>query len=117
MQLLPLFATTRDQDAVITYDLTVVRALQEDRSRKMREVVRMVLTGAFTVNSALSLNGLPTIPDGDFYIRNGNQVIVTKDGTITPMAPSQTGPNPDNPLEGAALYERQIAGVLREAGA
>ncbi len=102
--LLPKFATQADREARITYDFTVVRALQEDRSRKMREVVRMVLTGGFTVNQALQAMGLPVQPNGDFYVRNGNQVIVQLDGTITPMAPSQagTGPNPDNPLEGAA---------------
>lgn len=115
--LLPRFATQADRDGRITYDFTVVRALQEDRSRKMREVVRMVLTGGFTVNQALQSMGLPSLPDGDFYVRNGNQVIVTVDGTITPMAPSSTGPNPDNPLQGAALLERQIEGVLREVGA
>lgn len=115
MQLLPLFATTRDVDAELTYDFTVVRALQEDRSRKMREVTRLVLTGAFTVNQALTLNGLPAIPDGDFYIRNGNQVIALADGTLVPMAPSsQEGKNPDNPLEGSALLEaeRIVRGAL-----
>lgn len=115
--LLSEFATTRDRNATVTYDFTVVRALQEDRSRKMREVVRMVLTGGFTVNQALVSMGLPTQDGGDFYVRNGNQVIVSLDGTITPMAPNSSGPNPDNPLQGAALLERQIEGVLREVGA
>lgn len=109
MELLPEFATARDTDAVITYDFTVVRALQEDRSRKMREVVRMILTGGFTVNQALQSMGLPTQPGGDIYIRNGNQVVVTLDGEITPMAPSSEGPNPDNPLEGAAKLDERAA--------
>ena len=86
--------------------------MQEDRSRKMREVVRMVLTGAFTKNEALTLNGLPSQPDGDFYIRNGNQVVVEADGTIIPMAPSQAGPNTNNPLEGAARLLREAEAIV-----
>jgi HK97 family phage portal protein len=117
MQLLPLFATTRDRGAVLTYDFTVVRALQEDRSRKMREVVRMVLTGAFTVNQALQTMGLPVVDGGDFYVRNGNQVIALLDGTLIPMAPSQSGSNPANPLEGAASLVREAEAILREVGA
>ena len=115
--LLPDFATSELRGASVTYDFTVVRALQEDRSRKLREVVRLVITGGFTVNEALEAVGMPRIPTGDFYIRNGNQVIVSLDGTITPMAPSSGGTNPDNPLQGAALLERQVEGILRGAGA
>jgi hypothetical protein len=102
--LLPEFAVGADRGARVTYDFTVVRALQEDRSRKLREVVRLVLTGGFTVNQALVLCGMPAQPDGDFFVRNGNQVIVSVDGSIQPMAPSQADPvaNPDNPLVGAA---------------
>lgn len=106
--LLPRFAVVQDRGAEITYDFTVVRALQEDRSRKMREVVRMILTGGFTVNQALLSMGLPAHPDGDFYVRNGNHVIVTADGSITPMAPTQQGQNPDNPLEGAASKQMEL---------
>lgn len=116
--LLPDFAVQADRGAVVSYDFTQVRALQEDKSRKLREVVRMILTGGFTVNQALATVGLPTIPDGDFYIRNGNHVVVGSDGTMTPMAPSQQGgggPNLDNPLEGAA--RRQIEQVLERIGA
>jgi hypothetical protein len=114
--LLPEFATTRDRGATVTYDFSQVRALQEDRSRKLREVVRLVLTGGFTINEALESVGLPRQANGDFYIRNGNQVIVELDGTITPMS-AGGGKNPNNPLEGAALLERQVEGILREAGA
>lgn len=99
--LLPEFATTRDRGARITYDFTQVRSLQEDRSRKLREVVRMINTGAFTINQALVIVGMDQIEGGDFYIRNGNQVVVSLDGTVTPMGPGG-GKNPDNPLVGAA---------------
>jgi hypothetical protein len=78
--------------------------------------VRLVLTGGFTINEALESVGLPRQANGDFYIRNGNQVIVEVDGTITPMSDGG-GKNPNNPLEGAALLERQVEGILREAGA
>lgn len=114
--LLPEFATSADRDAQVTYDFTVVRALQEDRSRKLREVVRLVLTGGFTVNQALMIVGLPAQENGDFYVRNGNQVIVGVDGTITPMSGGSGGgetPNLDNPLEGAARLDG--AAAVREA--
>lgn len=105
--LLPEFATTRDRRAYVEYDTTVVRALQEDRSRKLREAVRMVNTGAFTVNQALTIVGLPTIASGDFYVRTGNQVTVDSDGQTIILNPAGSGeevtlPNPDDPLEGAA---------------
>lgn len=102
--LLPEFALLADSGAQFTFDFTQVRALQEDRSRKLREVVRLVTTGSFSKHQALKLVGLP-VEGADFYIRNGNQVIVTPDGEITPMAQGgQNTPNPDNPLEGAAGY-------------
>jgi len=108
--LLPEFATGADRDAEVGYDFTVVRALQEDRSRKLREVVRMIGTGGFTVNQALTIVGLPAQDEGDFYVRNGNQVIVMADGTVVPMAPnSQPGKNPDNPLVGAASLNEEAA--------
>ena len=110
--LFPEFATTRDGDAAaeLAYDLTGVRALQEDLSRKLREVVRMINTGAFQVNEALRVVGLPTIARGDFYVRTGNQVEVSvnADGSLTFSAPATTGgnqPNPPNPLEGAARLD------------
>lgn len=107
MELLPEFAVRADADAMVTYDFTNVRALQEDRSRKLREVVRLVLTGGFTVNQALSFVGLPTVDGGDFYVRNGNQVIarLTAPGTeeLEPMSdPGGQTPNADHPLVGAA---------------
>lgn len=112
--LLPLFAVTADRGAQLTYDFSVVRALQEDRSRKLREVVRLILTGGFTVNQALALSGLPTQAGGDFYVRNGNQVVVGLDGVITPMSGGEEGgPNLDNPLEGAARLD--AGAVVEEA--
>lgn len=112
--LLPEFAVQADRGATVSYDFSVVRALQEDRSRKLREVVRLVSTGGFTVNQALTQVGMAVVQDGDFFVRNGNQVIVGADGTITPMAPSQQGANPDNPLVGAAGL--QLEQVLKREG-
>jgi HK97 family phage portal protein len=114
--LLPKFATTRDEGAVVTFDFTQVRALQEDRSRKHREVVRMINTGAFTVNQALTLNGLPTIAEGDFYVRTGNQaeIRLLPNGEREIVQTAQpNAPNPDNPLEGAARLDESAA--VREA--
>lgn len=111
--LLPEFALVADAGAKITYDFTSVRALQEDRSRKLREVVRLVITGGFTVNQALVGVGLPAMENADFYVRNGNQVVVSLDGEITPMVepkdkPDTQTPNEDNPLEGAAGWTPQV---------
>jgi hypothetical protein len=96
---------------VITYDFTQVRALQEDRSRKLREVVRLVLTGGFTVNQALLAVGMPTVDGGDFYVRQASSVIarLTAPGVeeLEPMTEPKDGqstPEPANPLEGAAGF-------------
>lgn len=104
-ELLPEFATTRDRGAVVAYDFTGVRALQEDVSRKLREVTRLINAG-WVVNDALRIVGLDELPDGDIRILTGNQVIVDREGNVVyqTAAPSggSTEPNPDNPLEGAA---------------
>lgn len=120
--LLSEFALIADTGAHFTYDFTQVRALQEDRSRKLREVVRLIITGGFTTNQALTMVGLPSIEGGDNYIRQGNQVVVSLDGTLTPMAgaPEQV-PQADNPLVGAAavseaeriIKEPRCGGVLK----
>jgi HK97 family phage portal protein len=107
--LLPEFALIADTGARFTYDFTEVRALQEDRSRKLREVVRLVLTGGFTINEALTIVGLPATATGDFYIRQGNHVVVTMDGEITPMTESpEQSPAAANPLEGAAALSGPV---------
>lgn len=116
-QLMPEFAVTRDRGAMLSYDFTEVRALQEDRSQKLREVVRLVLTGGFTVNQALTLTGMNPIAEGDFYVRNGNHVIARigegGEEELTPMTEAATStPNPDNPLEGAALSTRRALAEL-----
>lgn len=103
--LLPQFGTREDRGAHIEYDTTTVRALQEDRSRKLREAVRLINTGGFTVNQALTLVGLPAVENGDFYVRTGNQVTIAADGTSIILNPSGDGdqePNPPEPFEGAA---------------
>jgi len=111
--LLPEFALLADSGARFTFDFTQVRALQEDLSRKLREVVRLIITGGVSVHTAYSSVGLPPPPGEDFYIRNGNQVTVTLDGVITPMSEGgQDTPNNDNPLEGAAALSGPV--VLRE---
>jgi HK97 family phage portal protein len=106
--LLPEFGTVEDKDAEVSFDYSVVRALQEDRSLKLREVVRMTLTGVFTKNEALELVGLPGVPGGDFFLRNLNQIEVKRDanGDLVyaepPPTPVRQTKNPDNPLEGSA---------------
>ena len=109
-QLLPLFATTRDRDATVSYNFTVVRALQEDRSRKLREVVRLINTGGFTVNQALTQVGMDAIEGGDFYVRTGNQVTIRLNESGEEEIVTQPNPgaaNPNNPLEGAAKLETE----------
>lgn len=111
-QLLPKLNTSAGRSDQVLYDYSVVRALQEDRSLKLREVVRMMGTGGFTVDQALELVGLPGI-GADFYVRQLNQVEVTRemDGSLEYDSPPQTNDNtsrnPDNPLEGAARLRRE----------
>lgn len=103
--LLPEFATRLDRRAHVEYDTTVVRALQEDRSRKLREAVRLINTGGVTVAEAFKTVGLPPPANSDFYVRSGNQVTVAADGVTVILDPNadsgETPANPDNPLEGA----------------
>ena len=40
--LLPHFGTSEDENAEVSFDYSVVRALQEDRSLKLREVTRLL---------------------------------------------------------------------------
>lgn len=119
--LLPEFATTRDRDAVLGFDYTGVRALQEDNSRKLREVVRMINTGGVTVGEAFRLVGLPPPSDSEFYIRSANQaeVRVLADGSREVTLIESTGSqesDPDNPLEGAARLESWPVGLFRGQG-
>lgn len=96
------------ENAEVSFDYSTVRALQEDRSLKLREVVRMVLTGVFSKNEALELVGLPGMPGGDFYLRNLNQIEVKRtdggdlDYADPPPTPGSQTRQLENPLEGAA---------------
>lgn len=114
--LLPRFATTRDRGAYLQYDYTQVRVLQEDLSRKLREVVRMINTGAIMVSTAFQIVGLPAPPNSDFYLRSGNQAAIDAEGNVIVAAQPAGGsgePDADNPLEGAARLDP--GAVVREA--
>lgn len=114
--LLSEFALVADTDATVSFDYTVVRALQEDRSLKLREVTRLLLTGAFTQSQALELVGLPAFPNGDFYLRNLNQTEARRLGDADleyPTSPlpdpaAEQTPNADNPLDGAAGFDHPV---------
>ena len=103
-----------DAGAMVTYDFRTIRALQEDRSRKFREIVRMVNTGAFTVNQALTLNGLPAIAGADWYLRSANMSEVAEwtegEREVFTTQQPDTGAvaEPDNPLEGAAMIQAAV---------
>ena len=116
--LLPRFATSRvnGENARVAYDYTQVRVLQEDLSRKLREVVRMINTGGVMVSTAFQIVGLTPPPNSDFYVRSGNQATVDADGNvIVPAVPAGGSgqPDADNPLEGSALLDTRS--VVREA--
>lgn len=106
--LFPEFAASDDRGATLGYDLTVVRALQEDLSRKLREVTRLINTGGVMVSQAFRTVGLTPPPNSDFFIRSGNQAQVTieADGTIrvqqVQQVPNGGTAEPANPMEGAA---------------
>lgn len=113
--LLPEFALIADDGAVFSYDFTQVRALQEDRSRKLREVTRLVNAG-WVVNDALTVNGMATLPDGEIRILTGNQVIVDRAGNVVfQLQSGSQSPNPDNPLVGAAQIAEEY--LTRKVGA
>lgn len=105
--LLPRFATTRvnGANAHVAYDYTQVRVLQEDLSRKLREVVRMINTGGVMVSTAFQIVGLTPPPNSEFYVRSGNQATVDAEGNVLVPAQPAGGsgePDADNPMEGAA---------------
>jgi HK97 family phage portal protein len=112
MHLLSEFALVADSGAKLTYDFTAVRALQEDRSRKLREVTRLINAG-WVINDALVSCGLPAIEGGDIRVLNGNQLLLDREHNILFTAPQAAGnnaPNADNPLEGAA----RLGGIMDE---
>lgn len=109
------FQTRQTLDSTIGYSYVGVRALQEDNSRKLREVVRMINTGAITVHDAFVLAGLPPPADSDFYLRSANQAEVSTgaDGARQVFQVTPSGDpiaEPDNPLEGAARLPAPIGG-------
>lgn len=111
--LLPRFATSRvsGENAQVRYDYTQVRVLQEDLSRKLREVVRMINTGGVMVSTAFGIVGLTPPINSDFYVRSGNQATVDADGNVlVPAAPAGGSgePDADNPLEGAAAAAVEV---------
>jgi HK97 family phage portal protein len=73
--LLPDFMRPGESRASFAFDYTGVEALQEDNSEKLKVVAQLVSSGAFTPNSALGLLNLPTVADGDFFVRHATQLV------------------------------------------
>lgn len=74
-ELLPEFATVQDRGAIVAFDLSGVKALQEDATERLKAAGELVRTGGWTVNQALDAMNLPQIEMGDFYVRSATQVI------------------------------------------
>jgi HK97 family phage portal protein len=114
-ELLPEFRTTRDRGAILVYDTSKVKALQEDNTARLEAVGKLIATGGFTINQALQLHGLPEVDNGEFYVRSLTQVI----DTTEPMAsPQRIGTVTDLPAR-AVPTERQAEALgepMMEAG-
>lgn len=76
-ELLPEFATTQDRGAFIVFDTSGVKALQEDNKDRYLAAAELFKTGGWTVNEALMSLSLPSLDNGDFYVRTIAQVVET----------------------------------------
>lgn len=89
------YRTTATRRAKLLFDLSEVKALQEDNTERLDGTAKLIQTGGFTVNEALGLHGLPLVEQGDFYVRTVAQVVETPVNqqigrvAVLPPAPKQ----------------------------
>jgi HK97 family phage portal protein len=84
-----------DADEEIRYDLTEVRALQEDENQKHERIFRAVGGPYMTVNDGRRDVGLPELPEEVMYIPS----------TVTPTDPDQLIPEPEPEPPAVPLLE------------
>jgi len=96
-QLMPQFADPRRD--VFDFDISTVRALQDDQNALWHRVDDALAKGGITLNQSLEMRGLETIgPDGDVYYLPINVTPTTADmiGVVPePVAPESAPTEPD----------------------
>jgi len=96
-------------DYCFKYDISNVRALSQDEDATMQRVVTGFNAGFVTVNEARQANQLPTLDDGDYFIRNMMVAEVPVEGDDVTMYQAETSED----IEEKAVSKR-IEGILRD---
>lgn len=91
-QLLPDFDDPAVSD--FRFDLSKVRALQEDQNALADRLNKMVLAGRLTVNQSLAMQGLEQLPNGDVLYVPINVTVTPMAELGAPLAPPIPTPEP-----------------------
>jgi len=74
-----------NKDYCFKYDLSDVRALSQDEDAEMQRIVTGFNAGFVTVNEARQATQLPTLDNGDYFVRNMQIAEVPVDGSEVTM--------------------------------
>lgn len=94
--------------ARLTFDISKVRVLQEDRDNLYKRESDALRVGGITINQFLSSIGKDTVPDGDIYLIPRTSLPMTVD-TLKLIADDPTA------LQGAMPAEQALAGTTQPA--
>lgn len=98
LQLLPDFSD--DPALQFRYDLTDVRAFQEDENSKWERARGMLISGAFTVNDVRREIGKPEIEGGDVYLQQLSTIAVPvseREAISAALLQAETGQSTETP--------------------
>jgi phage portal protein BeeE len=99
-QVLPEIDDTKG--ARLTFDISKVRVLQEDRDALYKRESDALRAGGITINQFLTSIGKDTIPDGDIYLVPGMSTPMTADKLKEVAADTTPAPAPP-PIDPASL--------------
>lgn len=99
-QVLPEIDDTKG--ARLTFDISKVRVLQEDRDALYRRESEALRAGGITINQFLTSLGKETLPDGDIYLVPGSAHPMTFDRMKEIAEGTQEAPPVDPAAEGLA---------------
>lgn len=88
--------------ARLTFDITKVRVLQEDRDNLYKRESDALRAGGITINQFLTSIGKEAIPDGDIYLVPGMSTPMTMD-KLKEVAADMTPPPVPQPIDPASL--------------